>query len=45
MTRNVPLSASGIAGRILAGLSIGQLIVIALDAMIGGPGPFVLFGL
>lgn len=28
----------------LAGLGLGQLAVIVLDAAIGGPGPFVLFG-
>ncbi len=30
--------------RILAALAIGQLLTVALDAAIGGPGPFVLFG-
>lgn len=45
MTPAPPLTANGIAGRALAGLAIGQLIVIVLDAVIGGPGPFVLFGL
>ena len=45
MTGDAPLTANGIAGRVLAGLAIGQLIVIALDAAIGGPGPFVLFDL
>lgn len=45
MTNDAPLTANGIAARVLAGLAIGQLIVIALDAAIDGPGPFVLFGL
>lgn len=39
------LTANGIAWRVLAGLALGQLIVVVLDAAIGGPGPFVLFGL
>ncbi|WP_156025784.1 hypothetical protein [Sphingomonas phyllosphaerae] len=39
------LTANGVATRALAGLALGQLIVIALDAATGGPGPFVLFGL
>jgi len=39
-----PLSANRIAALGLAGVAIGQLLVIALDWAIGGPGPFVLFG-
>ncbi len=45
MTHDAPLGANGIAKRVLAGLAMGQLIVVVLDAAIGGPGPFVLFGL
>lgn len=33
------------AVRVLLGLAIGQLAVVAIDAAIGGPGPFTLFGL
>lgn len=33
------------AGFCLAGFAVGQLFVIVLDRLIGGPGPFVAFGL
>lgn len=29
---------------ILAGFVVGQLIVVVIDAVLHGPGPFVLFG-
>lgn len=29
---------------VLAGFGLGQLAVVVIDAAIGGPGPFVLFG-
>lgn len=45
MKPDASLTANAIARRGLAGLAIGQLIVIMLDAATGGPGPFVLFGL
>ncbi len=45
MTDDPPLTAHAIACRALAGLALGQLIVVLLDAATGGPGPFVLFGL
>ena len=40
-----PLTASAIGWRVLAGAAVGQLLVVVLDYAIGGPGPFVLFGL
>lgn len=39
------LTVNQIAARCLAGFAIGQAIVVVLDRAIGGPGPFVLFGL
>jgi len=39
------LTANQIAARAGAGIVVGQLLVIALDRLIGGPGPFALFGL
>ncbi len=29
---------------ILAGVAVGQLLVVVLDRMVGGPGPLALFG-
>lgn len=39
------LTANQIATRCMAGLAVGQLLVVVLDRAIGGPGPFALFGL
>ena len=38
-------TADQIGRRVVAGIAVGQLLVVALDAAIGGPGPLVLFGL
>jgi len=43
--RPAPLTTNQIALRMLAGLGAGQLLVIAVDRLIGGPGAFALFGL
>ncbi|RZK76499.1 MAG: hypothetical protein EOO66_32630 [Methylobacterium sp.] len=43
--RPAPLTTNQIALRMLAGLGAGQLLVIAVDHLIGGPGAFALFGL
>jgi hypothetical protein len=39
------LTANQIAAPAGVGIVVGQLLVIALDRLIGGPGPFALFGL
>lgn len=39
------LTFTQIVTRCAAGLLIGQGFVIVLDRAIGGPGPFVMFGL
>ncbi|WP_258044966.1 hypothetical protein [Sphingomonas citricola] len=39
------LSTSQILARCASGLLVGQVLVVALDRLIGGPGPFVMFGL
>jgi hypothetical protein len=39
------LTANAIAARAGTGIIVGQLLAIALDRLIGGPGPFALFGL
>lgn len=38
------LTANQIGKRCVAGILVGQLLVVALDAAIGGPGAFALFG-
>lgn len=39
-TRRVPLSWARRVALVAAGLMVGQLLVIGIDAVIGGPGPF-----
>jgi hypothetical protein len=39
------LDVDQVATRCMAGLLVGQLVVVVLDYAIGGPGPFFLFGL
>lgn len=43
--RPTPLSANRKAALAITGLAIGQLVVIVIDKVTHGPGPFVLFGL
>jgi hypothetical protein len=43
MTRQ-RLTRDQIAARVLLGLAIGQAVVVVLDALLGGPGAFVLVG-
>lgn len=40
-----PLTANQKGALTIAGLALGQLIVIVIDHVTHGPGPFVLFGL
>ncbi len=39
------LTAHQIACRCAAGLVTGQLLVVVIDRLIGGPGPFAVLGL
>lgn len=38
-------AVSTTSGQIIAGMALGQLGVVAWDWIVGGPGPFVVFGL
>lgn len=40
-----PLTPNEKAFLTIVGIGVGQLIVVLLDTILGGPGPFVLFGL